>query len=490
MHSRKCISFLALPGLLLTPFACGQTIVKEDFPETPNIILIIADDMAWDDSGAYGHPFIRTPNIDRLAKEGMKFNQAFLTTSSCSPSRASIITGLYPHQTDAEQLHWPIPADKTTIIELLNDAGYWTALAGKRHIGNAVLDRFDFLASERSFIELEGIENIELPPDDKSGCHLWRSTLKVRPANKPFFLWLAASDPHRPYESNIIPEPHTINDVVLPPYMPDDPQVREDFVQYYDEIWRLDYYVGEILNELEDQGIHENTLVLFISDNGRPFARDKTTLYDSGIKTPFILRWPEVVSPGSVCDALVSAVDIAPTFLMIAGIKPDDQMEGKDFRPLLKMPKAHIREFVFAQAHWHDVERMYRGVRDTRYKYIRNFYPDLPNTPPADALKSPSYEKLLELKEKGELNEYQMTVFIAPTPKEELFDTWNDPHELINLAYDSASQNELIRMRTILEEYMIQLNDTIPTVRTPDEYDRRTGDPLPARQWPRPGKFP
>ena len=490
MGSINKIAKFALPGILMVPYACDQESKKDEYPARPNIILIIADDMNWDDCGAYGHPNIRTPNIDRLAANGIKFTNAFLTTSSCSPSRASLITGLYPHQTDAEQLHWPIPADKITFVEKLRDAGYWTAQAGKWHMGNAMMDRFDFLASERAFIESakDGITP-DLPDDDDSGGHLWKHTLNYRPDDKPFFLWFAAIDPHRPYREKIISRPHGPDDVIIPPYMPDTPGVRKDFALYYDEVSRLDDYVGQIMDELEIQGIIENTVVLFISDNGRPFPRDKTTMYDGGIKTPFILHWPEVVRSGIVSSSLVSAVDIAPTFLKLAGIDAEDNLVGNDFSRILTEPEKEIREYIFAQAHWHDVERMYRSIRDKRYKYIRNFYPDLPNTPPADALTSMTFKSILDLKEKGELNEFQMNVFISPTPEEELYDLDNDPFELNNLVEDQDYANVLERMRNVLTEFMESTGDRIPEVRTPDEFDRMTGHPLPNRQWPRPGKF-
>lgn len=480
----------AIPGIIFLPQSCVNKTIEVKFPAKPNLILIIADDMNWDDVGAYGHPHIRTPNLDRIAANGIKFTNAFLTTSSCSPSRASIITGMYPHQTDAEQLHWPVPYDKITFVEKLRDAGYWTAQSGKWHLGDAMTERFDFLASEQAFMDVLGEGQIlDLPSPDRSGCHLFVPTLNHRPADQPFFLWLAANDPHRPYEENIISRPHSIDEVIIPPYMPDKPEVRMDFALYYDEISRLDDYVGKIVDELEKQGILNNTCILFISDNGRPFPRDKTTMYDGGIRTPFILHWPAVVSPGSVSSSLVSAVDIAPTFLTLAGIQPEDNFIGKDFSSLLIKPDDTIRDYIFAQAHWHDVERMYRAVRDERYKYIRNFYPDLPNTPPADALRSMTFRKMLDLKERGELTEDQMNVFVTPTPEEELYDLENDPFELNNLADDPSFSEVLDRMRLFLKKYMEITDDVIPVERTPDEFDRKTGEPLPNRQMPRPGKF-
>jgi arylsulfatase A-like enzyme len=169
------------------------------------------------------------------------------------------------------------------------------------------------------------------PSAYQSGCDQWVPVLRDRPKGKPFFLWLASLDPHRDYQAATIPDPHRSEDAIVPPFLPDVPEVRKDLALYYDEVSRLDHYVGELLAVLDRQKVAEKTLVLFISDNGRPFPRCKTTLYDSGIRTPFIVRWPGHVEPGSRCESLVSTVDIAPTFLTLAGIEPGPTIQGKDF---------------------------------------------------------------------------------------------------------------------------------------------------------------
>lgn len=460
-----------------------------DQQETPNIVFIIADDMSWDDTSVYGHPDIKTPNLEKLANQGMRFDQAFLTTSSCSPSRASIITGKYPHSTDAEQLHWPLPADQITFVEKLREAGYWTGQAGKWHLGDAVRDRFDVImdVSTSGFqLSSEGEQMVQ--QENKSGSRDWLELLRSRPENKPFFLWLASLDPHRDYENGIIDDPHSTDEVRVPPYLPDTEKVREDLALYYDEITRLDSYVGKVMDELERQGVAENTLVLFISDNGRPFPRDKTTLYDGGIKTPWIVRWPGHIKSGTYSESLVSVIDIAPTFLKLAGIDPGSQFRGRDFSPILQNPERTIRDFIYAEDHWHDFEDFTRAVRTRRFKYIRNFYPDLPNTPPADALRSPTFQQMRELKDAGSLTEAQRSVFKAPRPEEELYDVKNDSFELNNLASDPAYADTLDKMRHLMEQIRSQTNDSIPEERTPDEFDRQTGEPNEFRIRPRPSK--
>jgi len=445
----------------------------------PNIILMIADDMAWNDCGAYGHPHIQTPNLDQLAREGMRMDQAFLTTSSCSPSRSSIITGLYPHLTDAEQLHWPLPADQLTFVELLKEAGYWTAQAGKWHLGDAVKNRFDLVRAGGTEVDKAA------RPRDGSGCEDWVQTLQDRPEGQPFFLWLAAIDPHRGYQEGIIDNPHQQEDVVVPPYMPDNAAVREDFTLYYNEITRLDTYVGRVMEALEDEGIADNTFIVFISDNGRPFPRDKTTLYDGGIKTPWIMRWPKTIQPGTISDQLVSSVDLAPTFLSLAQVDIPSHMNGHDLSPLLANPDTTIRAYVYAEDHWHDFDDFTRAARNTQFKYIRNFYPELANTPPADALRGGTFIAMRALLEEGDLNEAQRRIFEAPRPEEELYDIQADPYELNNLAKDPNHEQALTEMRNLMDSIRTSTQDTLPAERTPDEFDRATGEKLPNWAMPR-----
>ncbi len=423
----------------------------------PNFILFIADDMACDDCGAYGHPHVKTPNLDRLAKEGMRFDQAFLTCSSCSPSRSSTITGRYPHSTGARQLHEPLPVEQVTFVELLKGAGYYTAQSGKWHLGAAVKSKFDAV---------------------NEGAGKWVEALQSRPREKPFFLWLAFTDPHRPYQKNTIRQPHSPADAVVPPFLPDVAPTRADLAMYYDEISRMDGDVGEVLAELDRQEVADNTLVLFISDNGRPFPRCKTTLYDSGIKTPFLLRWPARVKPGGACQSLVSSIDIAPTLLQLAGLQAGSTFQGESFAPLLENPRATVREQVFAEHNWHDFDDHGRAVRTSRYKYIRNYYTDIPGTPPADAVRSPTFEAMRGLRDAGKLPPAQMSCFTVPRAAEELYDITADPHELKNLAAEAAHAETLSQMRELLARWEQETLDRVPDARRPDEFDRETGDRL------------
>jgi N-sulfoglucosamine sulfohydrolase len=428
--------------------------------ERPNVVLLIADDLGAEDAGFTGNKAIRTPNLDRLAKDGLRFDRAFLTCSSCSPSRCSMLTGRYPHSHGAMRLHEPLPADQVTFTQKLRDAGYWTALAGKTHIGPPALKSFDLVKQGGG----------------ASGCENWIPTLRARPKDKPFFLWLAAFDPHRPYEPRTIPSPHDPATVVVPPYLPDVPEVRADLAMYYDEATRFDSFVGAVLQELKAQGLERDTLVLFLSDNGRPFPRCKTTVYDSGIRTPLVAHWPGRIKPGGVCPTLASSIDLAPTILALAGVEAPPAFQGVSLVPILDDPSKKVRDYVHAEHNWHDFDDHGRGVRNLRYKYIRNHYTDVPGTPPADAVRSPSFQAMRKLRDEKKLTPAQMNPFVVPRPEEELYACDADPHELTNLVNDPAHAAALKELRAEYDRWVKATDDKVPARRTPDAYDRETGE--------------
>ena len=250
----------------------------------------------------------------------------------------------------------------------------------------------------------------------------------------------------------------------------------------------MDGYIGDVMEALDQQGISDETFILFISDNGRPFPRDKTTLYDGGIKTPWIVRWPARLEENQQNHELVSSIDIAPTFLKLAGIPPAKFLEGTNFTPLLFDKNGTVRDEIFAEDHWHDFEDYTRAIRTKKFKYVKNFYTDLPNTPSADAFRSPTYQSMLQLKDDGKLTEDQMRCFEIPRPAEELYDIMNDPFELENLANLPEHYRTLEDMRQRLENMRIKTKDYVPEKRTPDDFDRDTGLPTEARIRPRPSK--
>ncbi len=452
------IKNLILLTSLLMLVACAQ---KKAVLRPPNFIIFIADDAAWNDSGAYGNNAIQTPTINRLAQEGMVFTNAFVTTSSCSPSRCSIMTGMYPHNTGAPELHMPLPDDRALFAGELQKAGYYTVSAGKWHLGPP-RNEFDSIYAVR----------------DPSGAIDWVRAIKNRPKGKPFFLWLASIDPHRPYEENIIPHPHDPARVIVPPYLPDNDSTRKDMALYYDEIARLDSNMEKVLEELDRQGETDNTVIIYMSDNGRPFPGCKTRMLDDGLKTPFIVRWPNQVKPGSVSQSLVSSIDIAPTFCALAHIDPIPQFQGVSFATVLEDPVKEVRDHVIGEHNWHDYQAHERAVRTKDFLYIRNAFPELNASPPADAVRSITYQEMIRLYHNRELQDQFMDCFVAPRPAEELYEVESDPYDSKNIIHDQAYRQKLLEMRKILDQWIEQTNDSIQAIPTPDMFDRFTGDKL------------
>ena len=447
-----CVVFLVFAG-----------IVSAD--DRPNFIIFVADDMAWEDSGAYGHPSVRTPNIDRLAKEGVRFDRAYLTCSSCSPSRCSIMTGRYPHSTGAAELHLPLPADQTMMTKPLMDAGYWTAAVGKWHLGDAVTDQVNYQ---------------ETSSPEKMG-EAWVAALRQRPREKPFFLWAAHSDPHRSYKPGAVDPPHTQQDVIVPPFFPDTPEVREDLALYYDEVSRFDRHIGDVLDELDQQGVSEDTFALVISDNGRPFPHCKTRVTIPGVRTPFVVRYPRGVrNPGTEVMQTISTVDIAPTVLSLAGLESLPSFQGRSFAAVLAGARIRVRPYAFAEHNWHDYRAFERAVHDTQFCYVRNWLPETPGTPPADAVRSPTFEVMKRMHADGTLTTSQQGCLETPRPEEFLYDAKEDPDCLTNLAADPSYAAVLDRMRLALDEWQKRTGDVFPgeAELTPDGFDRMTGKRL------------
>lgn len=443
----------------------------------PNIVLIIGDDISVEDFGCYGHPNLRTPNIDKLAANGLRFTNTYLTISQCSPTRCSVMTSRYPHNTGAPELHMPLPEGQVMFPQLLQKAGYYTAAAGKWHLGDYARNAFD---------RIEG--------GGAGGEERWLNCLQNRPKDKPFFMWFASFDAHRGWDNKIELKRHTPKDVTIPPYMADIPVERADMARYYDEVQRLDRYTGYVVDELKKQGVLDNTIIIFMADNGRPFWRAKTRLYDSGIKTPFLVHWPAgLKQKGKTCDSLVSVIDIAPTILQLAGLKSPKTFQGTSFTPLLADRKASIRKYVFAEHNWHTQIAHERMVRHGNYVYIRNAHPQLSQV---IVLKSsrPNLGELREMAKAGKLTAAQMDPLIAPRPAEELFNVAEDFHQLKNLAADPKHHKVLEDMRKIMDQWQKRTGDTTPSLSeaTPDRHDRKTGKRLTKKRGMRPisGVFP
>jgi len=432
--------------------------------EKPNFIIIIGDDISWNDLGCYGHPTVKTPHIDQLAGEGIRFTNTYLTASSCSPSRCSIMAGRYPHNTGAAELHTPLPEGMPTMAGQLKKAGYYTVSSGKWHVGpNARVD-FDLVDDQ----------------DTGNGGHKnWVKILKDRPKDKPFFMWFASHDAHRIWHADDFGTPHDPAKSVVPPYLVNAHGTRQDLASYYNEIQRLDHYLGLVKVELERQGVYENTLMIFMADNGRPFPRAKTRVYDSGMKTPFVLSWPKgLESNGVVSNSMISVIDIAPTFLELAGETIGTSFQGISFARVIDNPNLEHRQYVFAEHNWHDYEAHERMVRTKHYMYVVNNRPHLPNQGPADSNRSPSYEDLKTVRDEGWLNTAQADVFVTPRAHEELFDCFLDPKQLSNVASNARYAMVLEDMRSVMRQWVEETGDDVPSELTKSWYDPETGEGL------------
>jgi arylsulfatase A-like enzyme len=394
-----------------------------------------------------------------LAKNGLIFNNAYLTTSSCSPSRNSILTGRYPHNTGAAELHTEPPLDMTSFPEILKDKGYYTLQAGKFHMGEY---------AKRGFHEVHDNKQI----NGLGGEDYWVEGLKKRPESKPFFMWFASYDAHRIWGENEFSGTHNPDKIVVPDYLVNGSLTRLDLANYYDEITRFDHYIGEVVNELKAQGEYENTYIIVMADNGRPFPHSKTRLNDQGVKTPFIVHHPRSIMSNKKSNSLISAVDIASTILDIAGITPSESFQGNSFLNIINNPELKFRNYVFAEHNWHDYESYQRMVRNEKYLYIKNSRPQFPQEGPLDAINSPTYIDLKDAEKNKTISKVQAEIFIKPRPSEELYDLSNDPFQYKNLLEEGDIPQDYELLKKILNQWINDTGDTFPEKLTKDWYLR------------------
>ena len=431
--------------------------------ERPNFIVFIADDAAWDDFGTYGNPTVRTPTIDGLAANGLRFDRAYLTCSSCSPSRCSILTSRYPHATGAGELHMPLPPEQIMITTPLRDSGYHTVAAGKWHLGDAAKQQFDRV----------------LDSNGGPGNHgRWLEAIQERPDDQPFFAWLASSDPHRGYKPNAVTPPHDPSQVRVPAIFPDTPEVRRDVALYYDEITRFDEAIGTIVTALRESNELDNTVLFVMSDNGRPFPHCKTRVNVDGVRTPLVVHWPAGLRDHGATEALVSSIDVTATILELAEASRPPSIQGVSFAPVFSDHDAQVRRFAFAEHNWHDYRARERAVYTQDHVLIVNHLPQLPATPPADGVRSATYLEMMRLHDAGQLTGPPMDVFMEPRPAISVHDVASDPHCLLNLAEDGAWQSTRENLQAALEAFTALTNDQwdgdIESL-TPDGFDRQTG---------------
>ena len=452
-HSRRAlVAGFVLPVLLIVPAIAAAQATRR-----PNILWISNEDMS-PHLGVYGDALARTPVLDRLARESIRFTHAFTTAPVCAPSRAAIITGMY--QTSIGAQHMRTTEDRVPELpgpylavppfyvkafpEYLRAAGYYTSNRAKTDYQFGV----PFTIWD------------ELGPN----AH-WRN----RPdKSQPFFAVFNIEVTH---ESQIFPSSPARKgkklvtdpaEVKLPPYYPDTPAVRDELARMYDNIADMDTRVGELLQQLADDGLADETIVFYWSDHGDGVPRAKRSLYDSGLRVPLMIRWPKALNattaPGSVSSQMVSFIDLAPTVLALAGLDVPVHMQGR----VLVGPKAGREpEFVFAARDRMDIEYdMMRSVRDRRFLYIRNFAPELPY---AGFIiyrnQSAIMQDWLRLQAEGKLTGQPALWMRSSRPPEELYDTATDPYQVTNLAGDPAQRNRLEQMRSTLQSWMTATGD-------------------------------
>ena len=423
----------------------------------PNILVLIADDWGYPHASGLGDKVVNTPNFDRIAKQGVLFTNAFTTAPSCTPSRASLLTGRWPHQLE-EGVHLKgfLPKKFSNYVEILANEGYaightrkgWGP--GKHQVGG-----YDHNPAGPKFSNFQ-------------------TFFEKKPTEQPFCFWFGSYDPHRPYvKGSGAKTGKSVSDVIVPAFLPDNEVVRHDILDYYFEIERFDREVGEILDMLEASGELDNTLIVITGDNGMPFPRAKANLYDAGTHVPLAISWPARIKPGQICTAFVSFVDLAPTFLTAAGNKAPNTMVGVDLLPLMTTTDTTIkRSMVFLERERHaharegNIGYPSRAVRTQEFLYVKNFRSDRwPAGDPgkdgktfADIDSSPTKDHIMIHRAIANITPFFELAFMK-RPPEELYDLRVDPHQLINVANDKYYEAVIKGLRKELIQWMQKTDD-------------------------------
>lgn len=458
----KKIHFCLLPFYLLVGFlgfhdAASAAQAEDALP--PNILWISVEDIS-PLIGVYGDPVVETPVIDGLAAEGMMYTNAFTTAGVCSPSRTAIITGMHQSSIGAHH-HRPTHTGHAHKTISKDEPLVSGAVTPYLAVPPAYVKTFPEYLRAGGYYTTNNVKtdyNFGLPAsvwDESSREAHWRN----RPEGKPFFSVINLTTTH---ESQVwqseLPLSVDPDSVPVPPCLPDTPVVRRDIAQQYTNIEQMDRQVGQILADLEEDGLADDTIVFFWSDHGGALPRQKSWLYDSGIHVPLIIRWPGEIPPGNVNKELVSFVDLAPTVLSLAGVDIPAHIHG---RALLGPKEGNPPEYIYAAADRHDeVHDMMRAVRDTQFKYIRNYFPNQPYWGMNEYRhRMGIFQEILRLHAEEKL-EGAASFWMRPTrPPEELYNITEDPHEVHNLADHPGYQAELKRMRGALDQWMDEIDD-------------------------------
>lgn len=349
-------------GFALVIALCGASVLSAEAADRPNIVVVMADDWSWPHAGAYGDAVVKTPHFDRVAREGVLFDHAFVSTPSCTPSRLSILTGQHHWRLkEGASLGGSLRKEFDVYTDMLADAGYRVGRYGK-----------GVWPSEHKFRKRDSFGKRFASFDD---------FLKTRKPGKPFCYWHGGQDPHRPYELGVGVNSGIDLNVIKPPVcLPDHPTVRSDIADYYWEVQRFDRQLGVILAKLKAIGELDSTIVIVSGDNGMPFPRCKATLYDLGTRVPLAIRWGDRVRGDRRVTDFVNLCDLAPTFLAAAGVGIPKAMTGRDLTPVLISKESGridaTRSFVVTGMEQHSYMNPSRALRTDRFLLIRNHDPD------------------------------------------------------------------------------------------------------------------
>jgi arylsulfatase A-like enzyme len=439
-------------------------------PRPPNIVIAIADDWSYPHASIYGDRTVRTPNFDRIAREGARFTHAFAAAPSCTPSRGALLAGQAVHRLEEGGNLWStLPKSIDVYPDLLERRGYTVGFTGK--------------GWGPGQFEPGGRARNPAGPQFKS----FGDFLRQRAAGAPFCFWFGSSDPHRPYEPGTGAKHGASADrVEVPAFLPDTIDVRNDLLDYYYEVERFDRDLGALVDALARAGELENTILIVTSDNGMPFPRAKANVHDGGSRVPLAIRWPGVAKAGTVVDALVSLTDIAPTVLEGAGTVPSAAMTGRTLTPLLRGGAQAGRDRVFLERERHanvrrgDLGYPARAIRTREYLYVRNFRPDrwpagdpelyFAVGPFGDIDGGPSKTLILDRRQDPSIATF-FDLATARRPAEELYDLAKDPQQIVNVAGRAAYRAVQQRLRADLERWMRETKDP-RSIEDDDRWDR------------------
>lgn len=426
-----------------------------------NVVVIVADDLGRQ-LGCYGDGVARTPHIDRLAAEGTRFERAFCTTSSCSPSRSVILSGLHNHANGQYGLQHATHNFSTrpfvkSLPSLLRQAGFRTCSIGKVHVQPEELYRFERYANEGA-------------PGSRNTVRMAENAEKfIREEDqRPFFIYFCPTDPHRATRGfandqdypGVQPVKFDPSKISVPHYLPDQPEVHEELAEYYQSIARLDQGVGRLIGALKATGHADDTLVIFLSDNGPPFPGAKTNLYDAGTRLPLIIRSPDQKARGVVSQALVNWTDLVPTVLEFTGAKPPEYpLHGRSLLPILEAADPNGWDEVYQSHSFHEVTMYYpmRSIRTRKFRYILNLAHPLPYPFASDLFDSPTWQGVLQRKD-AQYGSRKVADYVH-RPRHELYDLESDPQEVVNVAGRPENAKLLAEFQEKLRNWQKKTND-------------------------------